>query len=122
MKRELSGESCLTLSVKTDNKNRNRSRSFKINLLVFLPHNFSELIVNDFYKLLFWVANPLDAFAVGSDLRREIWKRFEKEGITIPFPQRQVYPMKWPPSLQKSLNTTTTAERNEDCQEQESAG
>ena len=28
--------------------------------------------------------------------------------------------MKWPPSLQQSLNTTTTAERNEDCQEQES--
>ena len=82
--------------------------------------DFADSSIN--YKLLFWVANPLDAFAVGSDLRREIWKRFEKEGITIPFPQRQVYPMKWPPSLQKSLNTTTTAERNEDCQEQESAG
>ena len=80
--------------------------------------DFADSSIN--YKLLFWVANPLDAFAVGSDLRREIWKRFEKEGITIPFPQRQVYPMKWPPSLQQSLNTTTTAERNEDCQEQES--
>ena len=80
--------------------------------------DFADSSIN--YKLLFWVADPLDAFAVGSDLRREIWKRFEKEGITIPFPQRQVYPMQWPPSLQQSLNTTTMAERNEDCQEQES--
>ena len=80
--------------------------------------DFADSSIN--YKLLFWVADPLDAFAVGSDLRREIWKRFEKEGITIPFPQRQVYPMQWPPSLQQSLNTTTMAEGNEDCQEQES--
>lgn len=65
--------------------------------------DFADSSIN--YKLLFWVANPLDAFAVGSDLRREIWKRFEKEGITIPFPQRQVYPMQWPPSLQQSLQS-----------------
>ena len=49
------------------------------------------------YKLLFWVRNPLEAFAVGSDLRQAIWTAFDKNGIGIPFPQRQVYPMEWPP-------------------------
>ena len=64
--------------------------------------------------MLFWVADPLDAFAVGSDLRRAIWKRFEKESITIPFPQRQVYPMEWPPSNQQSLRPQLQAELNID--------
>ena len=71
--------------------------------------DFADSSIN--YKVLFWVANPLDAFAVGSDLRREIWKRFEKEGITIPFPQRQVYPMQWPPSLQQSLPSGPTTDQ-----------
>jgi small-conductance mechanosensitive channel len=62
--------------------------------------DFADSSIN--YKLCFWVANPLDSFEVGSDLRRTIWKQFEKKGITIPFPQRQVYPMEWPPSLQQS--------------------
>ena len=66
--------------------------------------DFAESSIN--YKVLFWVSNPLDAFEVGSDIRRTIWKQFEKKGITIPFPQRQVYPMEWPPSLQQSLHST----------------
>ena len=45
------------------------------------------------YRLLFWACNPLQSFSVGSALRQAIWKRFEEQGITIPFPQRQVYPM-----------------------------
>ena len=65
--------------------------------------DFAESSIN--YKVLFWVANPLDSFEVGSDLRRTIWKQFEQKGITIPFPQRQVYPMEWPPSLQQSLHS-----------------
>lgn len=80
--------------------------------------DFADSSIN--YKLLFWVANPLDAFAVGSDLRREIWKRFEKEGITIPFPQRQVYPMQWPPSLQQSLQSGPTTDQ--ESQEEKPAG
>ena len=56
-----------------------------------------------YYKLLFWVRNPLEAFAVGSDLRQAIWTAFEKNGIGIPFPQRQVYPMEWPPSKDETL-------------------
>ena len=66
--------------------------------------DFADSSIN--YKLAFWVANPLDSFDVASDLRRTIWKRFEKEGISIPFPQRQVYPMEWPPTLQQSLHST----------------
>ena len=65
--------------------------------------DFAESSIN--YKVLFWVSNPLDAFEVGSDIRRTIWKQFEQKGITIPFPQRQVYPMEWPPSLQQSLHS-----------------
>ena len=65
--------------------------------------DFADSSIN--YKLCFWVANPLDSFEVGSDLRRTIWKQFEQKGITIPFPQRQVYPMEWPPNLQQSLHS-----------------
>ena len=63
------------------------------------------------YKMSFWVADPLDAFNVGSDLRRAIWKRFEKDNITIPFPQRQIYPMEWPPKTQQSLRPQLQAEQ-----------
>ena len=65
--------------------------------------DFAESSIN--YKVLFWVANPLDSFEIGSDIRRTIWKQFEQKGITIPFPQRQVYPMEWPPSLVQSLHS-----------------
>ena len=63
--------------------------------------DFADSSIN--YKLLFWVRNPLEAFAVGSDLRQAIWTAFEKNGIGIPFPQRQVYPMEWPPSKDETL-------------------
>jgi len=64
--------------------------------------DFAESSIN--YKLLFWVRNPLDAFGVGSDLRQAIWTAFDANGIGIPFPQRQVYPMEWPPSQAKTLH------------------
>ena len=70
---------------------------------------FAESSIN--YKMSFWVADPLDAFNVGSDLRRAIWKRFEKEKIAIPFPQRQIYPMEWPPKTQQSLRPQLQAEK-----------
>jgi small-conductance mechanosensitive channel len=63
--------------------------------------DFADSSIN--YKLLFWVKNPLESFGVGSDLRQEIWTAFDKNGIGIPFPQRQVYPMEWPPSKDQSL-------------------
>ena len=63
--------------------------------------DFADSSIN--YKLLFWVRNPLEAFGVGSDLRQAIWTAFDKNGIGIPFPQRQVYPMEWPPSKDQTL-------------------
>ena len=63
--------------------------------------DFADSSIN--YKLLFWVRNPLESFGVGSDLRQEIWTAFDKNGIGIPFPQRQVYPMEWPPSKDQTL-------------------
>lgn len=72
--------------------------------------DFADSAVN--YRLLFWVANPLQSFNVGSELRQAIWKRFEEKEITIPFPQRQVYPMEWPPSDQTSLRPQLQAEPN----------
>ena len=63
--------------------------------------DFADSSIN--YKLLFWVRNPLEAFGVGSDLRQAIWTAFEENGIGIPFPQRQVYPMEWPPSKDQTL-------------------
>ena len=63
--------------------------------------DFADSSIN--YKLLFWVRNPLEAFAVGSDLRQAIWTAFDQNGVGIPFPQRQVYPMEWPPAKEESL-------------------
>ena len=63
--------------------------------------DFADSSIN--YKLFFWVRNPLEAFGVGSDLRQAIWTTFEDNGIGIPFPQRQVYPMEWPPSKDQTL-------------------
>ena len=69
--------------------------------------DFADSSIN--YKLLFWVRNPLEAFGVGSDLRQAIWTAFEENGIGIPFPQRQVYPMEWPPSKDQTLRIGATA-------------
>ena len=55
------------------------------------------------YTLKFSVRNPLEALKVGSELRQQIWTAFEDNNITIPFPQRQVYPMEWPPKDKKTL-------------------
>ena len=55
------------------------------------------------YKLKFSVRNPLEALNVASELRQKIWSAFEENDITIPFPQRQVYPMEWPPKDNKTL-------------------
>lgn len=63
--------------------------------------NFADSSIN--YKLKFSVRNPLEALTVGSELRQQIWTAFEENNISIPFPQRQIYPMEWPPKDQKPL-------------------
>lgn len=65
--------------------------------------DFAESSIN--YTLKYSVHNPLDARTVSSDLRQEIWTAFNNHGIGIPFPQRQVYPMEWPPNRQSSLQS-----------------
>ena len=69
--------------------------------------DFADSSIN--YKLLFWVRNPLEAFAVGRDLRQAIWTAFDKHGIGIPFPQRQVYPMECPPPRNKPTGSAAPA-------------
>ena len=69
--------------------------------------DFADSSIN--YKLLFWVRNPLEAFGVGSDLRQAIWTAFEDNDIGIPFPQRQIYPMEWPPSKDQTLRIGSTS-------------
>ena len=65
--------------------------------------DFAESSIN--YKIKYSVRNPLEARTVSSDLRQEIWTAFNNHGIGIPFPQRQVYPMEWPPNRQSSLQS-----------------
>ena len=55
------------------------------------------------YVLKFSVRTPLEALQVASELRQQIWTAFEENDITIPFPQRQVYPMEWPPKDKTTL-------------------
>ncbi|WP_371681733.1 mechanosensitive ion channel family protein [Synechococcus sp. N32] len=61
--------------------------------------DFADSSIN--YKLLFWVRNPLEAFAVGSDLRQAIWTAFDKNGSA--FPSRSDRCIQWngPPPRNK---------------------
>jgi small-conductance mechanosensitive channel len=43
------------------------------------------------FELLCWIADPADRGRVSHDLYMAIYKRFDKEGISIPFPQRDLW-------------------------------
>ena len=48
-------------------------------------------------ELRFWVDNPMDNSALlRSDLLLNIWKAFKAEGLTIPYPKREVFLMPQP--------------------------
>ena len=82
--------------------------------------DFADSSIN--YKLLFWVRNPLEAFGVGSDLRQAIWTAFDENGIGIAFPQRQVYPMEWPPSKEETHRLGSPANQLQAEEGNDSAG
>lgn len=42
------------------------------------------------FRAYVWAANPGDAFNLHTDLNKAIKKRFDQEGISIPFPQRVI--------------------------------
>jgi small-conductance mechanosensitive channel len=54
-------------------------------------------------ELRFWIQDPEDGVNnVRSDLHLEIWDLFERDGITIPYPQRDLHlPDGWAPRLKK---------------------
>ena len=43
------------------------------------------------FKVKFWVKEPLKQFQIKSDIMHLIDQRLKQEGITIPFPQRDVH-------------------------------
>lgn len=56
----------------------------------------SEVIVKDLsdsavvMELRIWAEDRVDAWRAGQELREQVKKRFDDEGVTIPFPQRTV--------------------------------
>jgi len=55
-----------------------------------------------------WIADPLDGFQMHSDLNKSIKKRFDAEGIEIPFPYRTiVYKTDLPPNSGANAGTST---------------
>lgn len=60
---------------------------------------FSDSSVN--LRAWVWTKNPPDAWDLKCDLYESIKKRFDKEGIEIPFPYRTIV-MKEPPKKKKS--------------------
>lgn len=43
------------------------------------------------FELLAWIPNSFNRFDVASDLHFMIWEKFQEDGISIPFPQRDVH-------------------------------
>ncbi|MEB3174557.1 MAG: mechanosensitive ion channel domain-containing protein [Cyanobacteriota bacterium] len=50
---------------------------------------FADSAIN--YTLNFSLADPTTRLRVKSDLSRQIWRRFKEEGISIPYPQRDLH-------------------------------
>jgi small-conductance mechanosensitive channel len=67
----------------------------KINKIAKLPAsfvrftNFGESSLD--FQLIFWTKETFVVESLKSDLRKNIHKRLQKEGITIPFPQRDLH-------------------------------
>lgn len=51
--------------------------------------NFGDSSID--YELRFWIDNSNNGATITSELMCEIWTRFAEDGISIPFPQREIY-------------------------------
>ena len=74
--------------------------------------SYGDFSIN--YILRFYIADPLDNIGTCSEMNKEIWASFKREGITIPFPQSQIYPMEWPPEAFKTIQQS--AERSQQAE------
>ncbi len=66
--------------------------------VVKVPEKFAPIIrFQEFadsslnFKIIVWVDDLNERFAVKNDINHEIYRRFKEEGIEIPFPQRVLY-------------------------------
>ncbi|MCB9479165.1 MAG: mechanosensitive ion channel [Deltaproteobacteria bacterium] len=49
------------------------------------------------FDLLFWTMNVRDRFLIVSEMNKRVDDRFRDEGVTIPFPQRDLWVKEYPP-------------------------
>jgi small conductance mechanosensitive channel len=84
---EVIREECLNHPLCIDNRTaeqlKNNEAIVDVRLIEF---GASELK----FRAFVWTSSPADAFILNTDLNKIIKKRFDKEGITIPFPQRVI--------------------------------
>ena len=59
------------------------------------------------FKVGFWVRDLDDRFRVVSEVNQEIYYRLAKEGIEIPFPQRDLHMIEPKPEDKKTNNPST---------------
>ena len=60
------------------------------------------------FELLCWIARPIDRGQVLHELNSEIYRRFAAHGITIPFPQQDLYIKEFPSIDRPSLGDEET--------------
>ncbi len=57
------------------------------------------------FELLCWIEKPMDRGPVLHELNSEIYHSFRTHGITIPFPQQDLYIKEWPGGYQPSAGS-----------------
>jgi small-conductance mechanosensitive channel len=54
------------------------------------------------FEIQLWIADPEEGLGnLRSDLLKAVWSSFKANGITIPFPQRELHIKEWPNSAPK---------------------
>ncbi len=70
-----------------DNRTKAEKKS-GLPAVVIRVSSFGDSSVN--LKALVWTRDPLNAFEMHSDINKEVKRRFDNEGVEIPFPYRTV--------------------------------